>query len=138
MKNSILITIDPGTLKCGLAVMLGEKVLESHILKNNEFEDAVLAFDAKYRPAIILIGSGTNKLAIEKKVTALKLSAPIFFVPEKNTTLEARQLYWKYHPPKGLWRFIPTSLRVPPVPVDDLAAIVIALRFLEKTEELES
>ncbi|MDY3868771.1 MAG: endonuclease [Pyramidobacter sp.] len=49
---------------------------------------------------------------------------------ERNTTLDARGLYWELHPPRGLWRLVPLSLRVPPRPVDDLAACCIVRRSL--------
>ena len=51
-------------------------------------------------------------------------------VDEYRTTDEARKLYWKIHPPRGLWRLVPTTMRVPPVPVDDLVAVILARRYL--------
>jgi hypothetical protein len=44
---------------------------------------------------------------------------------EYGTTLKGRELYWKLHPPKGLWKLVPTSLRTPPRDIDDLAAWAI-------------
>jgi hypothetical protein len=46
------------------------------------------------------------------------------------TTLEARNLYWRLHPQKGVWRLLPRSLLTPPRPVDDLAAWIIMRRTL--------
>jgi RNase H-fold protein (predicted Holliday junction resolvase) len=56
-------------------------------------------------------------------------------VEEKNTTLEARKLYWDIHPPKGWRRIVPLSLQVPPRCIDDLAACCILRRALQ-TENL--
>ncbi|MEO6908119.1 MAG: resolvase, partial [Abditibacteriaceae bacterium] len=55
----------------------------------------------------------------------------IHSVDEKNSTLEARPLYWLEYPRLGLMRFIPISLLSPPVPIDDFAAVVLGRRFLE-------
>ena len=44
----------------------------------------------------------------------------------------ARELYFREHPPRGWRRLVPTGLQLPPVPVDDYAAILIARRFLAR------
>jgi RNase H-fold protein (predicted Holliday junction resolvase) len=49
---------------------------------------------------------------------------------ERMTTLEAGNLYWRLHPPKGLRRLLPRPLLTPPRPVDDLAAWIIMRRTL--------
>jgi hypothetical protein len=51
-------------------------------------------------------------------------------VDETGSTLEARVLYWQEHRPRGWRRLVPLSLQVPPEPVDDFAAVVLARRFL--------
>ena len=55
-------------------------------------------------------------------------------VDERHTTEEARKLYWKKNPPRGWRKLLPTSMQVPPVPVDDLVAEILARRFLENEE----
>ena len=52
-------------------------------------------------------------------------------VEEYGTTLEAREIYWRLHAPRGLMKLVPTSLRTPPRNVDDLAAYAILLRGAE-------
>jgi hypothetical protein len=51
---------------------------------------------------------------------------------ERMTTLEARGLYWALHPPRGMYRIIPKSLRVPPRNLDDLAAWAIIQRAISE------
>jgi hypothetical protein len=51
-------------------------------------------------------------------------------VNERDSTLEARDLYWKEVPPRGWRRLVPLSLQVPPEPIDDFAAVVLARRHL--------
>jgi hypothetical protein len=52
-------------------------------------------------------------------------------VDEKHTTEEARRLYWKKNPPHGWRKFLPTSMQVPPEPVDGIVAEILINRFLE-------
>ena len=75
----------------------------------------------------ILLGSGTTHKEFQKMLEG-KLSVRI--VDEYGTTLEGRKLYWKLHPPKGLLKLFPTSLRTPPRDIDDLAAWAIILKSL--------
>ena len=63
-----------------------------------------------------------------------KISCEIKLVDEKNTTLEARKLYWKIHKPDLFERLLPEGLRVPKRNLDDLAAFAIALRALQNIE----
>lgn len=51
---------------------------------------------------------------------------------ERNTTLEARALFWRLHPPRGIRRIVPLSLQVPPRCVDDLAACRIVAHALHE------
>ena len=74
-------------------------------------------------PIRVAIGDGTSS---REFVVGLPFSYEV--VEEYGTTLEARKIYWNLHPPRGLMKLIPTSLRTPPRAVDDLAAYAIILR----------
>lgn len=76
-----------------------------------------------------VVGNGTGKELLFSLAQTLPLRVKL--VPEKGTTLQSRDLYWRIHPPKGLQRILPAALRVPPRDVDDLAAWAIVLRHLE-------
>lgn len=76
-----------------------------------------------------VIGNGTGKELLFSLAQTLPLRVKL--VPEKGTTVLSRDLYWRIHPPKGLLRILPASLRVPPRDVDDLAAWAIVLRHLQ-------
>lgn len=86
-------------------------------------------------PDLVLLGNGTARQGLAGILVSRKRAFTLF--DETNTTLEARPLYWLLHPPKGLARFLPESLRVPPRPIDDLAAWVLARRFLALGEKNE-
>jgi hypothetical protein len=77
-----------------------------------------------------VVGNGTGH---EKVLQVLReRGLPYHVVDEVGTTLEARPLYFKDHPPKGLLRFLPKGLWAAPRNLDDYAAYAIALRYLEK------
>lgn len=54
---------------------------------------------------------------------------PIVFVDERYSSLEARDRYWQLHPPKGLTRLVPQSLRSIARPIDDVVAIILIERY---------
>lgn len=147
MEN--LLALDPGKNKFGWAfVALQGDLLASGIipcLRLEELLDGLLNGDLRQLapairerrgnaerldpPGTILLGSGTARKILE---IALVSRGRVFtIVEEAYTTLEARRLFWKLHPPGFFARWIPESLRVPPRPIDDLAAWALALRFLD-------
>ena len=57
----------------------------------------------------------------------MKLSLVVLaVVDEYRTTDAAREEYWRIHPPAGWRRLVPRGMLVPPEPVDDLAALILA------------
>lgn len=126
----MILSIDPGKNKCGLAVVAEDgKVLEKKVIEQRNLSAAVQYIAAQYRIKIILVGQGTFGKRTGKEILKLDLKANLIFVAEKYSTFEARRRYWKENPPTGWLRFIPTSFRTPPVPVDDYAAVILAERF---------
>jgi RNase H-fold protein (predicted Holliday junction resolvase) len=76
----------------------------------------------------VFLGNGTSSEAYEKRLRDAGIGYKL--TDERMTTLEAREIYQTLYPPKGLRRLIPRPLRLPPRPVDDLAAWVIIGRGL--------
>lgn len=130
--------IDPGRYKIGLAFAENSRLLFSAIIPKAEeakLRDALIRqnWDAVLRWGLegsienlrgrtldnIYVGDGTSSSEIVKLFGA---EINIEVVDEKGSTLEGRKRYWTLHPPQGFWRLIPTSLRVPPRDIDDLAA----------------
>jgi RNase H-fold protein (predicted Holliday junction resolvase) len=124
----MILAIDPGKDKCGVAVLdlLGD-VHEKRIIPSREILALIPILIKKHGISTLVIGKGGpgKRLAAE-----LAAHNPVLF-PEKNSTLEARRRYWEENKPAGLWRLVPTSLRTPPVPVDDLAAVILGKRYLK-------
>jgi len=128
----MILALDPGKDKCGVAVLDAEGlVLEKKIISTQEISQEIPFLLSKFGVSLIIIGKSAFGKKIERELSKLELRANLIFVSEKYSTQQARQLYWKENPPKGLWRLIPTSLRTTPVPIDDYAAIVLGKRYLK-------
>ncbi|MBI5699604.1 resolvase [Candidatus Saganbacteria bacterium] len=124
----MILAVDPGREKCGLAVLdRSAKVLEKRICATAKIADEIAGLVQKYRIPTLVLGDSTGSRAIAR----LDLSVNLVYVTEKNSTLEARRRYFKENPPQGWRRLIPSSLLVPPVPIDDYAAVILGERYLK-------
>ena len=131
-EEEIIIAIDPGTKKCGyavvdskLSVLQREVILIDKIIKNIEDSFKV------YKINKIILGDGTNYEQIEKKLKNHFPRLKIVLIEEGFSTLEARKKYFEAHPPRGIFKFIPLSLRVPPRQYDDFVAVLLAEKYFE-------
>lgn len=130
MNNKIL-AIDPGREKTGIAILDTNNILEHKIINSEELVQTIKFLLKKYIIKVIVMGNGTSS---KKKYDLLKhefIDINIVLVNEYRTTDEARKLYFRENPPKGLKKLIPIGMQVPPVPVDDYAAIIIGRKYLK-------
>lgn len=132
-KPNCVLAIDPGTAKCGMAVVRrdgGETtILHRSVLSFAEAQDAMRELARLHCPDLILVGNGTMSREYLQMVERLKM-APARIVDEKSSTLAARKLYFDENPPRGIRRIIPTSMQTPSVPYDDYVAVILARTFL--------
>lgn len=124
-----IVGIDPGRDKCGVAVLnSGGEILFEKVIETAEFESTLKNLLAQYNLRLAILGDGTTHQNAEKILRELKLKVKI--VDEKHTTEQARREYWKKNPPKGWRKLLPTSLQVPPEPVDGIVAEILVRRNL--------
>lgn len=83
---------------------------------------------------ISLIVMGDQTSADHWKTTLTQLNEPlrVVLVDERYSSLEARDRYWQIHPPRGFQRLLPQGLRQPPVPIDDIVAMLLIERYLNR------
>jgi RNase H-fold protein (predicted Holliday junction resolvase) len=125
-----VIGVDPGTGKAGYAVLEADGTVLAQGIEPIEGLPARLSGVAReYGASALAVGRGTNSAAVIRALESLGL--PVHRVDEYETTRFARALYFSEHPPGGWRRWLPVSLQVPPRPVDDYAAILIARRYLD-------
>lgn len=128
----MILGIDPGREKTGLAVIDGQKIVWRAIILPANLLEELRAVAQKFALNKIALGDSTSSQDARKQLENAEFlkSIPLQIVVEKNSTLEARTLYFEEFPPRGLKKLIPLSLQVPPENVDDFAAAVIARRAL--------
>lgn len=129
--NDEILAIDPGREKTGIAILKNSDVLEHKIINSEELVQIIKSLLKKYIIKTIVMGNGTSS---KKKYDLLKrefIDRDIVLINEYRTTDEARKLYFQENPPKGWKKLIPLGMQVPPVPVDDYAAIVIGRKYLK-------
>jgi RNase H-fold protein (predicted Holliday junction resolvase) len=130
--RAAVLGVDPGTRKCGYAVVaaLGEAPAELGIASLEEFAAILPGLRERHAVAIAALGAGTHSAPIEAMLRAAGFS--VTRVDEHETTLRARARYFQVHPPRGWRRLIPRGMLLPPRPVDDFAALLIAERYLSE------
>jgi RNase H-fold protein (predicted Holliday junction resolvase) len=127
----LVLAIDPGKDKCGVAVVTtGGEIVERHIYASRDLADALMPLTKKYNITEIVLGNATTSQRMRQQLLSWLPLVRVAMVDESGSTLQARTLYWQANPPRGWRRLAPLSMQVPPEPVDDFAAVVLAQRFL--------
>jgi RNase H-fold protein (predicted Holliday junction resolvase) len=127
------LAIDPGTTKCGLAILDSDaKVLFREISPTETIRNRLAELIEEWQISHVVYGQSTGAKMMRQLLEELsaKSTFALHSVDEKNSTLEARPLYWQEYPRRGLLRLVPISLLSPPVAIDDFAAVVLGRRFL--------
>lgn len=123
--------IDPGKDKCGVAVLTATgEIKYQRVVATEELDNVVKSLATQFDIESVILGDGTTHKAASSKVKAAGLNFQL--TDEKHTTEEARREYWKKNPPRGWRRLLPTSMQVPPEPVDAIVAEILVRRYLER------
>ena len=127
-----VIAVDPGREKCGIAVMKNDgNIFYQKVIQTETLAAEVTRLYHEYEPEGLVIGNGTTSREAQAAIRAAVPELDLVAVDEYRTTDAARIRYWQMHPPQGWRRFLPTGLQVPPVPVDDYVAVILAERHLK-------
>lgn len=126
---SVVVAIDPGRDKCGVAVVSDEGVLHARITPPDSLADLIPGLITTYSADTLIIGNGTHSRPLAE-ILRTRIGVPIEFADESYTTLKARARFFEENPPRGLLRLIPRGMLTPSRPVDDLAAVILAEEYL--------
>lgn len=133
MTATLALAIDPGTRKCGVAVVQSEgelRTLYREVTPTQDLPGVILRVCAEYAPHVVLIGNATNARVVADVVRALLPAAvPVEFVPEAFSSERARARWCLENPPVNLWERLLPGFRTPNVPVDDYAAVILAEQY---------
>lgn len=124
--------IDPGKDKCGFAVLaIQGEILLQDVIQTAELIEKLRMAVQKYSLRCLVLGNGTTSRMAAQRIQGALPELEIEIVDEYRTTEIARNEYWKVHPPSGWRRLLPVTMQVPPVPVDDFVAVLLARRYIK-------
>lgn len=133
ISGKSILAVDPGRDKCGVAALSTDgTVLYQRVVDTASMPNIISNLKRDYEADILVIGNGTTSGEAQTRIKNECPELHLEEVDEYYTTQLARGEYWKVKPPKGWRRLIPTSMQVPPEPVDDFVAVILARRFLEE------
>ena len=125
-----VLSIDPGRVKCGVAVVAADEVVRSRSVVPTETLCAALSSGiATFAPIAVIVGCGTGCKEMIRRLEQAASPVPVYEVEEAYTSEEARKRWVQDNPPMGLQRLLPQSLRCPDAPYDDYVAIILAERW---------
>lgn len=129
----LVLAIDPGRDKCGVALVMrerqGEKILWQRVVSVGQMGEVIEELSQRWSFSQVVLGDSTASTQWRAKIKEWLPEVEISLVDESHSTYEARALYWQAHPPHGWRRLLPLSLQEPPEPIDDFAAVILARRF---------
>jgi RNase H-fold protein (predicted Holliday junction resolvase) len=131
----MILGFDPGKDKCGIAVMgRDKKVCYHQVVPSESALSTIQSLCEQFAIELLVLGDQTTSKSWKQKLMqSLSPEIEIIRVDERFSSLEAKDRYWEMYPPTGLARLIPQSMRTPPRPVDDIVAIVLIERYLNKS-----
>ena len=131
--NGGVLGIDPGVAKVGFALVDDAgRAIVAGIEPVEGLTRRIAALVAAHPIRALAVGRGTRSAAVGRALEEFGL--PIHFVDEYETSRRARELYFAENPPRGWRRLVPVGLLLPPRPIDDYAAVLIARRYLAREQ----
>lgn len=133
MSQPVILGFDPGSQKCGIAVMGLDRILRYQQVVAVEAGVACIeSLRQQFPISTIVLGDQTASKTWKDTLSQLPDPPRIMLVDERYTSLEARDRYWQMYPPTGLAKLMPQSLRSIPRPIDDIVAILLIERYLNR------
>lgn len=131
-----ILGFDPGRQKCGLAVMgLDRNLFHRSVVAADAVLTTIQQLQKKYPISLIVMGDQTSASDWKETLTQLQEPLRVILIDERYSSLEARDRYWQLHPPQGWQRLLPQGMRQPSVPIDDIVAMLLIERYLNRLTE---
>ncbi|MEA5618413.1 pre-16S rRNA-processing nuclease YqgF [Cronbergia sp. UHCC 0137] len=130
----VILGFDPGRDKCGVAVMgLDRQLFYHQVVLAGEAIATIESLRQRFPVSLVVMGDQTTAKQWRQQLNQ-QLIEPlnIILIDERYTSLEARDRYWQMYPPQGLTKLLPKGMRQPPRPVDDIVAILLIERYLNR------
>lgn len=117
--TSRVLAIDPGSAKCGLAVVEPGRVVHQEIVPTEQLLTRLHTLRAQLQPTVLVLGDGTQSKTLRPQIP------DAIVVPEAFTSQRARERLRQSLP---LWRRL-LPLREP---YDDFVAVILAEDWLQE------
>jgi RNase H-fold protein (predicted Holliday junction resolvase) len=132
----MILGLDPGLQKCGLAIIGVDRVLRyQQVVPVSQVMATIDQLRQRFPIVAIVLGDQTGSRQWQEHLRQLTDPPRIMLVDERYSSLAARDRYWQMYPPRGLGRWLPQSLRPIPRPIDDIVAILLIERYLQRLTE---
>ena len=136
MNQAILSKIlgfDPGRDKCGIAITDKKGNIYYHqVIESSQAILTINTLIKQFSVNLLVLGNQTTSKQWRKRLdNELLMSIPIELIDERNSTLEARDRYWKLYHPHRLMRLLPQGMRNPPRPIDEIVSILLIERYFK-------
>ena len=130
-----IVAVDPGREKCGYAVFDGVQLVKKDVVARSDIMDQIRPW-LRYQ-SVLVVGdrTGSKKFVSEFKEKFAILKMEIVSIDEHLTSQEGKDRYWRENPARGFYKLVPKGLRVPPVPIDDHVAVILAERYFQSYGE---
>ncbi|MEM0981679.1 MAG: resolvase [Cyanobacteria bacterium P01_H01_bin.58] len=102
------------------------------VVEANSVMDTVEQLRQQYPISLIVMGDQTSAGEWQTQLAAIPQPIRVVLVDERYSSLEARDRYWEMNPPQGWQRLLPSGLRQPQAPIDDIVAILLIERYLNR------
>jgi RNase H-fold protein (predicted Holliday junction resolvase) len=110
-----------------------DRALHYHqVISVQEVTQTIQTLRATYPISSIVMGDQTGSRHWQQQLSDLPNAPRITLVDERYSSLEARDRYWQMYPPQGIGKLVPKSLRSIPRPIDDIVAILLVERYLNR------
>jgi RNase H-fold protein (predicted Holliday junction resolvase) len=133
---AVVLAVDPGSRKCGVAVVRREREgdrptpLHREVVERERLVARVLPLVSAHHVEAVLVGDATGGSVLARALrAALPAGVAVYPVDEAFTSQRARRRYFGDNPPRGLGRLVPAGFRTPPRPYDDYVAVILAEDF---------
>ncbi|MBX3111091.1 MAG: hypothetical protein KF857_03710 [Fimbriimonadaceae bacterium] len=136
LGDKTVLAIDPGRSKAGMALVTRTESGQVHlawraVVPAPQVVEKVREVQERQPFSMVVVGSGTQSRATVEALREAFPSIGILVVDEKDTTIQARERYWQHNERPWWRRLVPATLQVPPEPVDDFVALILAERVLD-------
>lgn len=130
-----VLAVDPGSYKCGIAVVTPGRVLHQSVVPRDTATQAVASLVTEHQVEEVIIGNGTGSDQLARDLLSALPDLRIETVEEAYSSRKARERFFEDNPPRGLRRLIPRGLLLPHRPYDDYVAIILAEDYLSRTPQ---